>query len=109
MAWGLNHVTTQAEVITFQIGRFTLVLVSMVALERRSPMPIQMTIRLPTAKITFCSHGSACIRAPTPKKQARPRVMSKKMTMRAVRNTRLRFWVSAVLMTKRFCNPMGAT
>ena len=36
-AWGLNQVTTQAVVMTLAMGMSTLVLVSMVSLERTSP------------------------------------------------------------------------
>ena len=85
MACGLNHVTTQAVEITFQMGTFTSRPPSMLALERKSPIPIQMTMRLPMPRMTFCSQGRACISAPTPRKQARPSVMSKKMTISAVR------------------------
>ena len=68
-----------------------------------------MTMRLPRPRMTFCSHGTACISAPAPKKQATPSDTSHKMTMSAVIYTRLRFCVRAELMTNRFCRPMGAT
>ena len=84
-ACGLNHVTTHAVVMSFQTGTFTSRPPSRLALLRSSPMPIQMTIRLPAARMTFCSHGSACISAPAPRKHASPSVMSKKITISAVR------------------------
>ena len=64
---------------------------------------------LPAARMTFWSQGTACISAPAPRKQETPREMSQKMTISAVRYTRLRLWVRALLMTNRFCRPMGAT
>ena len=109
MAWGFIQVTTKAEVKSFQTGIFTSLPPSRLALERSRPMPIQSTMRLPMPRITFCSHGTACISAPAPKKHATPREISQKMTMRAVKYTRLRLWVRAELMTNRFCRPMGAT
>ena len=41
-------------------------------------------LRLPMASTTISSKTDACINAPIPKKQARPNVISKKITIRAV-------------------------
>lgn len=108
-AWGLIQVTTKAEEISFQRGTLTSRPPSREALDRRRPMPIQMTMRLPMPRMTFCSQGRACISAPAPRKHDTPRDTSHRMTIRAVRYTRLRRWVRALLMTNRFCSPMGAT
>ena len=109
-ACGLNQVTTHAFPASFRIGRSTFArLVSSVALLRKSPMPIQQTITLPTSRIASCSQRKRSISAPTPKKHASISVTSKKVTMSAVRYARPRFCVSAELMTNRFCSPMGAT
>ena len=90
-------------------GTFTSLPPSRLALDRSRPIPIQMTMRLPSARITFWIQGTACISAPAPKKQLTPREISQQMTISAVRYTRPRFWVRALLMTNRFCSPMGAT
>ena len=71
--------------MSFHTGTFTSRPPSRLALERSRPMPIQMTMRLPTARMTFWSHGTACISAPAPRKQDTPREISQKMTISAVR------------------------
>ena len=53
MAWGFSQVTTKAVVMSFHTGTFTSLPPSRLALERKRPMPIQMTIRLPTQRMTF--------------------------------------------------------
>ena len=71
--------------MSFQIGTFTSRPPSRLALERSRPTPIQMTIRLPMARMTFWSQGTACISAPAPRKQLSPSEISQKMTISAVR------------------------
>ena len=84
-ACGLNHVTTQAVVTTLAIGIFTSLPVSRdSSFDLRRPMPIHMTMRLPTSRTAISSQTEACISAPIPKKHASPRVTSKKITMSAV-------------------------
>ena len=85
MACGLNHVTTKAVVNSFHTGTFTSLPPSSDALDRSSPIPIQMTMRLPSPRMTFCNHGKACIRAPAPKKQETPSETSHRITISAVR------------------------
>ena len=108
-AWGLNQVTTQALAATWGRGISTSTLWSMVGLSFNRPMPIQMTTAPPASRMSIFSQVNRSIRAPTPKKQASARLMSKKMTMRAVRMALCRGRVRAVLMTNRFCIPIGAT
>ena len=85
MAWGLNQVTTQAVVTTLAQGTSTSAAVSSGPLSRSRPIPIQITIPLPTKRTAMRSHSKRCMMAPIPKKQAKASVTSKKMTMRAVR------------------------
>ena len=108
-ACGLNQVTTQAVEMTFNMGTSTFVELSIVSWARRRPIPIQITMKLPIKSIAICSHLEACIIAPTPKKQASASVTSKKMTIRAVRYTRLRFCVRAVLITLEQHKPTPAS
>ena len=68
-----------------------------------------MTSSPPTPRIIFCSHGKASIRAPAPRKQAIPRDMSQNIIIKTVAITRLSFWVIALLITNKFCIPIGAT
>ena len=65
-------------------------------------------MRLPMPRIIISNIGEALIIAPTPKKHAMPRVMSKNRIIKTVKYTRLFRWVSAVLMRNRFCSPIGA-
>ena len=110
MAWGLNQVTTQAVEMTFNIGTLTSFEDSRVSsFERSSEIPIHMTIRLPMSSTAISISCDFSMIAPMPKKHARASVTSKKITMKAVANDRLLVCVRAVLITKKFCSPIGAT
>ena len=76
---------------------------------RSKPTPMASTTRLPTSRTTRRTLGKTSSTAPIPKKQARARETSKKITMAAVASARRRGQVRAALMTNKFCTPMGAT
>ena len=56
----------------------------------------------------FLSHGRASISAPAPKKHASASETSQNTTTSAVAMARPSLWLKALLMTNRFCIPMGA-
>ena len=107
-ACALNHVTTQAAHTVLPSGICCAPPICCTLLFNRL-MPIYITTSPPSSNMPSYTGGYFCIISPMPKKHAMARVMSKKMTISAVKSARQRGCVSALLITNRFCMPIGAT
>ena len=107
-ACALNHVTTHACHTVLPSGICCAPPICRTLLFNRL-MPIYTTTSPPINNIAICTAAYFCIISPMPKKHAMARVMSKKMTISAVKSARQRGCVSALLITNRFCMPIGAT
>lgn len=113
-AWGLNHVTTQAEQIVLFIDVLAIDVSALdtawsSGLDLSRLIPMRTTMIPPASRIIILSNWKRSMSAPIPKKQARAKVTSKKITIRAVIRARRRVCASAEFITKRFWRPMGAT
>lgn len=107
-ACALNHVTTQAAHTVLPSGICCAPPICRTLLFNRLT-PIYTTTSPPSSNMPSCTGGYFCITRPMPKKHASASVTSKKITISAVTSARRRVCVSALLITNRFCMPIGAT
>lgn len=105
-AWGLIQVTTKAEETSFQMGTLTSRPPSREAVDLKADADPDDD-EAADAQDDLLQPGQGLHQRPGPQEAGHPRDTSHRMTIRAVRYTRLRRWVRALLMTNRFCSPMG--